>query len=80
MHEETKYKPINCELHDGFELACIRQAIHPVTWSVEGKEKTERLRFLDLEYSAEGEFLIAENEQQAQRKIRLDSITSTLPY
>lgn len=80
MADEKQYQPINCEIHDGYELACMRRAIHPVVWMEDGETFTEVLRFLDLKYSAEGEYLIAENQQHEPRTIRLDSITSQLPY
>jgi Rho-binding antiterminator len=80
MANEQQYTPINCEIHDGYELACMRKAIHNVEWIEQGITHSEKLRFLDLEYSKKGEFLIAENEQKELRKIRLDSISSQLPY
>lgn len=80
MADDNKYQPINCNIHDGYELACIRGAIHEITWSDNGQTLTAKLRFLDLEYSKDGEYLIAENTHRDTLKIRLDSISSTLPY
>ncbi len=74
------YKPINCEIHDGYELACMRRAIHQVTWQEDDREFSERLRFLDLEYRAGEEYLIADNQEGEKFRIRLDMITSSLPY
>ncbi|MBY4678508.1 Rho-binding antiterminator [Marinobacterium arenosum] len=74
------YEPINCEVHDGFELACIRNAIIELSWREGDAHRHQQVRFLDLENSKEGEFLIAENRQGDRLRIRLDMITSQLPY
>lgn len=74
------YKNINCEVHDGYELACMRKAIHEVTWQEGDQSQTAKLRFLDLEYSNKEEHLIAENQAGEKFRIRLDMITSSLPY
>lgn len=74
------YNPINCEVHDGFELACMRHAVHELCWQSEQGPRCEKLRFMDLEYTAEGEFLLAENRNGEKFRIRLDMITSKLPY
>ena len=75
-----EYSHINCEVHDGYELACMRNAIHEVSWQQDGKPHTEQLRFLDLDCSNKEEHLIAENREGKKFRIRLDMITSTLPY
>lgn len=80
MENSDSYQPINCEIHDGYELACMRKAIHSVSWCEDDKTFTETLRFLDLEYTQGQEFLIAENKSGTQFRIRLDTITSQLPY
>ncbi|MAY41553.1 MULTISPECIES: hypothetical protein [unclassified Neptuniibacter] len=95
MSGDKKYEPMNCEIHDGYELACIRKAIHEVTWLEEGQTVSAKLRFLDIECTQGAEYLIAEklntkpviteklNTEKSQHKtfkIRLDMITSTLPY
>ena len=95
MSGDKKYKPMNCEIHDGYELACIRKATHEVTWLEEGQTISAKLRFLDIECTKGAEYLIAEPfktdnlitkpliSERAQHKavkIRLDMITSTLPY
>lgn len=80
MEKQDTYQPINCEVHDGYELACMRRAVHEVTW-VDGESTiTEQLRFLDLKYTEGNEFLIAETQAGELRSIRLDKITSNLPY
>ncbi len=80
MKKEDTYQPINCEVHDGYELACMRRAVHGVTW-IDGEDTvTELLRFLDLKYAEGNEFLIAETQSGERRSIRLDKITSNLPY
>lgn len=74
------YARINCEVHDGFELACMRKATHDVSWQQDGTTRHETLRFLDLDYSGKEEHLIAENHAGEKFRIRLDMISSTLPY
>ncbi|WP_027857277.1 Rho-binding antiterminator [Marinobacterium jannaschii] len=77
----TQYQPINCEVHDGYELACMRHAIHSVTWLDEsGTTRQQPLRFLDLENKRGEEYLIAESPSGEQLRIRLDRISSKLPY
>ena len=90
MSGDKKYEPMNCEIHDGYELACIRKSIHEVTWLEEGQIVSAKLRFLDIECTKGAEYLIAdsliteniavEKNQHKTFKIRLDMITSTLPY
>jgi len=77
----TQYKPMNCEVHDGYELACMRQTTHTVIWHDERDElHQEPLRFLDLETKKGEEFLIAENRRGERVRIRLDMISSELPF
>lgn len=74
------YQPIQCELHDGYELACMRRAVHQVSWQDDQGAHQEALRFLDIEISSSVEYLLAENQQGEARRIRLDLIESRLPY
>lgn len=80
MADKQDYQPIQCAIHDGYELACMRNAIHLVEWQIDDTSFSQRLRFLDLQYTSEGEYLIAEDQAGEQYKIRLDSIHSRLPY
>lgn len=80
MADKQAYQPINCEIHDSYELACMRNAIHLVEWKEDDTAFSQRLRFLDLEYTPEGEFLIAEDHEGNNYRVRLDSISSRLPY
>lgn len=80
MKNSDSYKPINCEVHDGYELACMRHAVHEVCWHDGTEAFQERLRFLDLECAQGQEYLIAENQTGARYRIRLDQISSSLPY
>jgi Rho-binding antiterminator len=80
MEHSDSYQPINCEIHDGYELACIRRAVHTLTWQEGENSQKETLRFLDLEYTGGQEFLIAENQSGEKLRIRLDRITTKLPY
>ncbi len=80
MSDPTPYKPINCERHDGYELACMRHAIHSFRWHEQDQILSEKLRCLDLEYTNGEEFLLAENQAGKHYRIRLDQIISSLPY
>ncbi len=80
MHETNSYKPISCEVHDGYELACMRRAIHELIWLDEEGSHRKKLRFLVLDYSGGQEYLVAEEQSGETLRIRLDRITSTLPY
>ncbi|MEH6576046.1 MAG: Rho-binding antiterminator [Amphritea sp.] len=75
------YTPINCEVHDGFELACIRNTIHEIVWRDDaGQIHQEKLRFLTIDNSGHEENLIAENQSGEKYRIRLDRIESQLSY
>ncbi|WP_271272618.1 Rho-binding antiterminator [Aliamphritea hakodatensis] len=74
------YQPIQCELHDGYELACMRRAEHIVSWHDDAGEHIETLRFMDIEVSNSEEYLIADTPDGEKRRIRLDLISSSLPY
>ena len=74
MQTASNYQPIPCSEHDHYELACIRQSVHTITWVESNHEITEALTFLDLEYKADGEFLIAKNAHGKQFRVRLDQI------
>lgn len=74
------YQPIQCERHDGYELACMRRAEHIVSWQDDVGEHTETLRFRDIEVGNGEEYLIADTQSGETRRIRLDLINSSLPY
>jgi len=80
MQPSDHYQAISCEIHDGYELACIRRAVHKLSWSDGEHCYTELLRCLDLDCSDGQEFLLAENQSGEKFRIRLDKITSQLPY
>lgn len=74
------YKPIQCELHDSFELACLRQLIDQVIWRDDsGQLHRDTLCFLDTAIGNGEEFLIAANQNGKQFRIRLDRIESAPP-
>lgn len=76
----SEYKPIQCELHDGYELACMRKLIAEVIWRDDsGHIHREKLRYLDIEILRGEEFLIADNREGQQRRLRLDRIESMPP-
>lgn len=77
VNSMDSYKPINCEIHDDYELACMRHTTHQVVWrDPQGHIHKEKLRFTDLLVCNAEEFLIAENHAGQRRKIRLDYIQS----
>ena len=75
------YTPINCEVYDGFELACIRNVIHEIVWRDDaGHIHREKLRFLTIDNGGHEENLIAESRTGEKHRIRLDRIESRLSY
>nr|WP_067295732.1 Rho-binding antiterminator [Marinobacterium profundum] len=75
------YTPINCEVHDGFELACMRRLRYEVHWrDADGTFMQDRIEFVDLEYPRGEEYLIALSSHGEPLRIRLDRIISKLPY
>ena len=73
----SEYKPIQCELHDSYELACMRKLIEEVMWRDDsGHINREKLRYMNIEIHKGEEFLIAENREGQPRRIRLDHIES----
>ncbi len=77
----SSYTPINCEVHDGFELACMRRLHYEVQWrDADGTLKRDRIEFVDLEYPKGEEYLIANSSHGEPLRIRLDRIISKLPY
>lgn len=80
MSDNIEYQPIHCALYDGFELACMRKEVHKLTWSDQGQTYTLKLQCLNLQCEQGAEYLIAESQEHAAYKIRLDHITSTLAY
>jgi Rho-binding antiterminator len=77
-----RYTPINCEVHDGFELACMRRLRYEVQWrdAATGTLLHDRIEFRDLEYPKGEEYLIAISSHGEPLRIRLDLILSKLPY
>ncbi|MFW1676873.1 Rho-binding antiterminator [Pontibacter sp. JAM-7] len=80
MTEQKPYQPINCDQHDGYELACMRHAIHLFKWHDGNQIRSEKLRCRDLEYTGGAEYLLADNRDGEPFRIRLDQIISSLPY
>jgi len=76
----TEYKPIQCELHDTFELACMHKLIDQVIWRDDnGQLHRDKLRFMNTATRNGEEFLIATNQSGKQFRIRLDLIQSLPP-
>ncbi|MDO6562997.1 Rho-binding antiterminator [Amphritea sp. 1_MG-2023] len=76
----TDYKPIQCDLHDGFELACMRRLVDQVIWQDNnGQLQRDKLRFINIDIRNGEECLIAADHNGQQLRIRLDRIQSKPP-
>ncbi len=69
------YRPIDCGVYSGYELAIMHRDRLQVHWRDEvGMDHIERLRPLDLKTRNGQEFMIVETLQGERREIRLDRI------
>ncbi|WP_417226436.1 Rho-binding antiterminator [Amphritea sp.] len=76
----TDYKPIQCDLHDGFEMACMRKLVDQVIWQDDdGRLQRDKLRFINTDTRDGAEFLVAADQNGQQLRIRLDRIQSRPP-
>lgn len=76
----SEYIPIQCALHDSYELACMRNLIDSVVWrDDDGHVPRKKLRFLTISIKNSEEFLVAADQEANQFRIRLDHIESTPP-
>ena len=75
-----KYIPIQCEVHDLYEIACMHRTTAEVVWRDEqDAQQTALLRYRDIKIREGQEYLIADNDQGEQLEIRLDRIESLPP-
>ena len=76
----SKYIPIQCALHDSYELACMHNLIDQVIWrDDDGHLRRQKLRFVTIVIKNSEEFLVATDQDANQLRIRLDHIESTPP-
>ncbi len=75
-----KYIPIQCEVHDLYEIACMHRSTGKVVWrDDQDAQQSALLRYLDIKISDHQEYLIAEDDQGMRLEIRLDRIDSLPP-
>lgn len=71
----SQYQPINCDLHDYFEIAAMRHQKKHLTYRCEtGAVITEEFECLDLNCHDGEEFLLVANIRGQQQEIRLDYV------
>ena len=73
--KDKPYHPIPCAIYSEYELAIIRQHLLQLVWRDEDNiEHLGRITPLDLQTESRAEFLIAQDHEKQQLKIRLDYI------
>lgn len=76
----TNYKPIQCELYDRFEIACMHGLTGEVIWQDKnGQRQQDQLRFMTIDIRDGEECLIAAAHNGKQLCIRFDRIQSKPP-
>lgn len=71
----TIYQPIDCDLHDFFEIAAMRHLNKHLTYRCDtGAVITEELKCLNLFSHGGEEFLLVANIRGLQQEIRLDHV------
>ena len=74
----TDYKPIDCNLYSGYELAIMHRNRLQVSWrDAQGTCRIEVLVPVDLRARQGEEFLVASDSLGAKREIRLDRIIAS---
>jgi len=74
----SAYRPIDCDLHDLYEIAVLRRQRLAVRWRDEqGRLREDVVAPTDVETTAEGEFLVATDSCGSRLRIRLDRIVGT---
>lgn len=70
------YRPIDCALHDEYEIAIMHKKYLPVRWLDDnGEFHTGRILPKDTQVKNKEEFLIAVDQANNELCIRLDKIT-----
>jgi transcriptional antiterminator Rof (Rho-off) len=75
----SDYKPVSCEAHSIYELAVMQRTPVFIRWQEENEIREARLFLLDVETKNREEFLVAEDSDQVELRIRLDWILSFEP-
>ena len=75
----SDYKPVSCDAHSGYELAVMQRTAALVRWQEGDAIREARLVPLDVETKDSEEFLVAEDSDRKQLRIRLDRILSFTP-
>jgi transcriptional antiterminator Rof (Rho-off) len=75
----SDYKPVSCEAHSIYELSVMQRTSVFIRWQEENEIREARLLPLDVETKNREEFLVAEDSDQVQLRIRLDRILSFEP-
>jgi len=75
----SDYKPVSCDAHSGYELAVMQRTATLVRWQEGESIREARLLPLDVETKDKEEFLVAEDPDRKQLRIRLDRILSFQP-
>lgn len=80
MNDETDYRPIDCAVYSGYEVAIMHRDWLQVRWrEPNGMDHIERLQPIDLMTRNKEEFMIAVNQLGHQYAIRLDRIMNAEP-
>ena len=70
------YRPIDCALHDEYELAIMHKKMLSIRWSDDsGEQHVATILAKDILVKDKQEFLLAETQDDKQLCIRLDKIT-----
>ena len=74
------YRPISCELHSEYELACMhRERLELEVVSPEGLPETLAGRALDVRTRSGAEYLLLGLDRGGTRELRLDRIRAHRP-
>ncbi len=73
----TDYKPVECGLHDEYELTIMQRRRLLLEWQDEtGQARSATVLPVDLVTQAGEEFLLVQDSDRQQLRIRLDRILS----
>jgi len=72
----TDYRPIDCGVYSGYEIAILRRRLLRLAWAAPGGvTRIDNVRPLDLKTRSSEEFLLAEDSSGRLLEIRLDHIS-----
>jgi Rho-binding antiterminator len=72
---EGAYRPIDCDLHDRFELAAMHREELVLEWRDDaGDEHVGHVRVDDVETRENGEFLLGQLRTGSRFEVRLDRV------